>query len=338
MFNYKYRYFFIILLSIYSVLNILFTGGDRLVDMELPIPHLLILIFIVVTGIWEGNSLLMKLIGKNGYFLPNIHPLIKLFLGSVLIVFLISSILTYGIFKFYSLESFSTEFKLSLGFSFRVNLFLNCVNAIVFYINQHKNAQLETQELKKKNIEAQFEILKNQINPHFLFNSFNVLSSLVYENPELAGDFIERLSKVYRYILTHKEHKLVDLREEINFLKSYLFLLEVRYDKNLKTEIDLPEKYFDNYQIPPATLQILIENVIKHNIVSEKKKLNIKISNNFGTYLTVTNNLQLKTSKEESTSVGLANIQERFEFLTKDPVIIESNEGEFKVRLPLIGK
>ncbi len=338
MFSYKYRYIFIALLSAYSLVNILFTGGDQLVNMELPVVHMLLLIFMVVAGIWEGNRILSQFLQKNTSFLPNIHPLIKLFLGSVLLVFLISVTLTYGIFRFYELKSFATEFKLSLGFSFRVNLFLNCVNAIIFYINQHKNAQLEAEELKKKNTEAQFEILKNQINPHFLFNSFNVLSSLVYENPDLAGDFIERLSKVYRYILTHKEKKLVDLREEINFLKSYLFLLEVRYDKNLKTEINLPESYFDTYQIPPATLQLLIENVIKHNIVSEKKKLCIKISNNYGTYLTVTNNLQLKTSKEESTSVGLTNIQERFEFLTDEPVIIESNHEEFKVRLPLIVK
>jgi sensor histidine kinase YesM len=327
------------LLAVYSYLNIQFTEGYKLFGAEVSGIYLFLSVLTIVFSVWEGNRILDGWISKfTGTYVARWHPLIKLFFASILNVLVVASIVSAFLFQLFSLSSYWIEWKLSLGFAFRVNLFLNSINAIVFFINQNKNTQLEAQELKKKNIEAQFEILRNQVNPHFLFNSLNVLSSLVHENPDLASDFIERLSKVYRYLLNNQNQKLIELKEEISFLQSYLFLLSVRYPDNLKTSVEIPADYLDKYLIPPATLQILIENVIKHNIVSVKKPLKIKISNNHGNYLTITNNLQEKINKEPSTSVGLSNIVERYKFLTQQEVIIEKNNNEFKVRVPLLDK
>jgi sensor histidine kinase YesM len=336
MFKLKYRYVFVLLLAVYSQLNILFTEGYKLFGVAIDGTYLFILILLIVLGVWEGNRLLDQFIVRMDNFLPRWHHLIKLFIGSLFIVLAVSTIIATTIYQLYALTSFWAEWKLTVGFAFRVNLFLNSVNAIVFYISMHRDAQLQTEELKKKNIEAQFEILRNQVNPHFLFNSLNVLSSLVHENPDLASDFIERLSKVYRYLLSNRNQKLVALKEEVSFLHSYLFLLSVRYPDNLRTNLEIPAEYLEKYFIPPATLQILIENVIKHNVVSHKKPLTIRISNKHGNYLTVSNNLQEKLSKTPSTSVGLSNIVERYRYLTRQEVIIEKNNNEFRVRIPLL--
>jgi LytS/YehU family sensor histidine kinase len=334
MYSYRYRYIFIFLLSAYSFLNILFTEGQRLFGKALNEIELLITISILVFFIWEGSRILNSQIGKVK-FKRDFHPLLLLFILTVFYVLVLSSLASLVVTRIFDLQSFYSSFKLTFGFTFRVNLFLNCVNAIAFYINKSRETQLRAEELEKKNIEAQFEILRNQVSPHFLFNSLNVLASIVHENPDLASDFIERFSKVYRYILNNRDTKLIEVKEELDFLKSYLFLLQIRYPDNLILNIDVPEKYYTNL-IPPATLQILIENAIKHNTISEKKPLKIELGNHFGNYLTVRNNMQPKSSDAESTQLGLKNIRERYKILTDQEVIVEKDESEFRVRVPLI--
>ncbi len=265
----------------------------------------------------------------------SIHPLIIFFFVSLVMVSLISISVTFLLSLYYSqhLYNFLT-LKLSLGFTFRINLFLHCIHAIYYFILQYNNARFEAESLKKQTAEARFQALKNQINPHFLFNSFNVLSSLVYKDVEASSQFINQLSNVYRYLLFNQQNKVVQLFEEMKFIESYMYLLKIRFQDNLRFTIDIPEALNTTY-IAPSTLQLLIENAIKHNVVSRKNPLEIKIASDKD-YLIVQNTVQLKEVKEESTQLGLANIKSRYDYLGgKDTLVIESN-GEFKVKIPIL--
>ncbi len=201
-------------------------------------------------------------------------------------------------------------------------------------MNKLKKSQLEAEQLKKISIEAQFEALRNQINPHFLFNCFNVLSSLVYKDADTSSKFIAQLSNVYRYLLYNQEKKVVLLKDELGFIESYLFLLKIRFGENIVIENKIDRESEDQY-VAPAVLQMLIENAIKHNVVSRKNPLSIRIFSRNG-FIVIANNLQEKETKEESTQVGLQNIQSRYEFLSDEKVKIEKTEQEFKVSIPLL--
>jgi LytS/YehU family sensor histidine kinase len=227
-----------------------------------------------------------------------------------------------------------THTRLLLAFGFRVNLFLNCVNAIVFYMNRLKQTQLEAEQLKKESIEAQFEALRSQVNPHFMFNCFNVLSNLVYKDPDTSSKFIAQLSNVYRYLLQSQQKKVVTLQEELSFIESYLYLLKMRHGENLIIEKNL-EANSDNFYVAPASLQMLIENAIKHNIVSKHNPLTIRLYTHNGS-IVVANNLQEKEFKEESTQRGLQNIQSRYRLLSDEKVVIEKLAQEFRVTIPLL--
>ncbi len=333
MFSARYRYLFILLLSIYSYINIHFTVGERLFDFELNNFYLLGILTLVVLGIWELNRLTEIKILK---LRTVIHPLIILFLVSMITVMVIS---TFALFALYTILRMPLEFhfdhwKLLTAFGFRVNLFLNCVNAIIFFMNRLKKTQLEAEQLKKQNIEAQFEALRNQINPHFLFNCFNVLSSLVHKDAEASSKFIGQLSNVYRYLLYNQESKIVPLQQEISFIESYMYLLKTRFSDNLIIENKITDQS-GVMMVAPASLQMLIENAIKHNVASRKLPLRILLETLEG-YIVVSNTLQKKEVEEESTKIGLNNIINRYKLLSDLPVIVERTETLFVVKLPVL--
>lgn len=336
MFSIRYRYLVILALAVYSYLNILFTVGEKLFDFEVSKPELFGALLAVIFITWELNRLVeISLPRITEFFRRKIHPLVSLFLASIVnVVIACAAVLTLlyvtiGI----AFPVKAEHLTLLLAFGFRVNLFLNCINAIVYYMNRTKKAQLEAEQFKKISAEAQFEALRNQINPHFLFNSFNVLSNLVYKDPDTSAKFIGQLSHVYRYLLNSQDKKIVSLPEEMEFIRAYLFLLEIRFGTNLIVQIDS----FDDrdYYIAPATLQMLIENAIKHNIVSRSKPLTISIRAESGRLL-ISNNLQLKEIKEPSTRVGLQNIISRYLFLSNKPVVVRETDNFFIVEIPLL--
>jgi len=337
LFKVKYRYLFIFLLTVYSYLNIQFTVSEKLFDAELTDIHLFGVLMSVVLFIWEFNRLVetnLSRLVSNG--LKKIHPLIILFFASMVNVVL-ATFITLLLLDIVLIAPFQYDFshsKLLLAFGFRVNLFLNCVNAIVFYMNRLKQTQLEAEQLKKESIEAQFETLHNQVNPHFMFNCFNVLSNLVYKDPDTSSQFIAQLSNVYRYLLQSQQKKVVALQEELSFIESYLYLLKMRYGDNLIIEKKLDSET-ENFYVAPASLQMLIENAIKHNIVSKNNPLTIKLYSKNGS-IVVSNNLQEKEFKEESTHRGLQNIQSRYRLLSDETVLIEKLTSEFKVTIPLL--
>ncbi len=333
MFSIRYRYLFILFLSIYSYVNILFTVGERLFDFELNGFYLFGVLALVVLGVWELNRLAEKQIIKKR---TGIHPLLLLFIGSIVNVVLVSTI---SLFALYAILGMPLRFnfdhwKLLTAFGFRVNLFLNCVNAIVFFMNRLKKAQLEAELLKKQNIEARFEALRNQINPHFLFNCFNVLSTLVHKDADASSTFIAQLSNVYRYLLYNQENKIVPLKDELTFLDSYNYLLQTRFNENLIIENRVSDRT-DMIMVAPASLQMLIENAIKHNVASRKQPLKIILEKQED-YIVVSNTLQEKEIEEESTKIGLSNIINRYKLLSDRPVIVNKTPTHFVVKIPVL--
>lgn len=207
------------------------------------------------------------------------------------------------------------------------------LSGLNFYqLAREKAAQAE--RLQRDYAQVRLQALKSQVNPHFLFNSLSVLSSLVHVNPELSERFIIHLSKAYRYILDQKEHQMVSLKEELNFLEAYFFLLQIRFDNKIRLEqaINLNPAH---YQLPPLTLQLLTENAVKHNKMSAAEPLIISIRTE-GDWLVVQNVINKRDQHESSTGVGLENIQKRYAMLTDKKVTIEPSELLFTVKLPLL--
>ncbi len=189
--------------------------------------------------------------------------------------------------------------------------------------------------LQEENIISQFETLKSQVNPHFLFNSLNVLSSLIYIDQDRAAKFVRQLSKVYRYVLDHKDVDTITLAEELPFIESYIYLLKTRFDQNLKVELDIPQSV-RHRKVAPMVLQLLVENAIKHNVISKSKPLKVVLSVSEEGFLTVRNNLQLKSSTERSSQIGLANIRKRYDYLSGKKIEIENDHDYFTVKIPLL--
>ena len=218
------------------------------------------------------------------------------------------------------------------------SIFTFIILLIVHFIYLYKWYQenkLKEQKIIAGSASAQFESLKNQIDPHFLFNSLNVLSSLIEENPDAAQKFTTSLSKVYRYVLEQKDKDLVSVEEELKFAKTYMNLLKMRFENSITFEV--PEFENDEAKVVPLSLQLLLENCIKHNIVSEKKPLHIKIYIQENE-LIIENNKQIKEVLQDRKGVGLQNIVSRYAILTKRNVIIQESETIFKVKLPILTK
>ncbi len=208
-------------------------------------------------------------------------------------------------------------------------------HAFYLYREVQKNKVTE-QKIIAGTASAQFDALKNQLDPHFLFNSLNVLTSLIDENPDMAQKFTTSLSKVYRYVLEQKNKELVSVDEELQFAKTYINLLKMRFEDSIVFEI--PEKATNpEAKVVPLSLQLLLENAVKHNIVNSSNPLVIKIYESGGD-LIVENNLQPKKVLNKGSGVGLVNIQQRYSLLTKRKVVINKATSVFKVQLPMLTK
>jgi sensor histidine kinase YesM len=205
-----------------------------------------------------------------------------------------------------------------------------------YFFKAYNDSKVKEQKIIAGTASAQFESLKNQIDPHFLFNSLNVLSSLIEENPDNAQRFTTSLSKIYRYVLEQKDKELVSVSEELAFAKTYMNLLKMRFENSITYEVPADFNNEDA-KVVPLSLQLLLENTIKHNVVSEQKPLHIKIyiENN---YLIVENNLQKKEVLQDRRGVGLQNIVNRYGLISERKVLIEENENYFKVKIPILTK
>lgn len=194
---------------------------------------------------------------------------------------------------------------------------------------------IDSQTLEKENINARFLALKNQISPHFLFNNLSVLASLVDSHPEKSGEFIHQLSLAYRYILQQAELRQISLKDEMNFLETYTFLLRTRFKEKVVIEVNLSANDLETYSLIPLTLQLLIENAIKHNTMSLANPLHVRIYIE-GEMLVVSNPMQIRKSGEPTTQLGLKNIVNRYHLLLNRQVIIDKTNDIFVVKVPLI--
>ncbi|MFD2940080.1 sensor histidine kinase [Flavobacterium notoginsengisoli] len=215
-----------------------------------------------------------------------------------------------------------------------INLIVYMFLHLLFQNYQTQQMGVELERTKAVNLGAQYELLKQQINPHFLFNSLNTLKSMVDMNDENSSDFILKLSDFYRFTLESRKLDLIPLREEIQILDSYVYLLKARFEDGFVLENEIDEKQYESV-IPPFALQLLIENCIKHNVVSLDKPLKIKLYSEKD-FLVIENPIQLKRGAIVSTGVGLDNINQRFMHLVHKEIEIDKNETTFKVKIPLI--
>jgi two-component system LytT family sensor kinase len=232
-----------------------------------------------------------------------------------------------------TLEDEDLMLKVSILF-FSVLFIYNIVYALLYSYQHYAIAQIENLQSERKQLELQFEALKSQISPHYLFNSLNTISSLIFKDLPSAEQFIRRLAQTYQYILSTQNKRYVLLKEEVDFVQSYYYLLRIRFQQQLNVEINLPSGIM-NSKIPPLTLQMLVENAVKHNNLNSDKKLLIYITAQDNTYLKVINTKTGTLNGVSSFKVGLENIKKRYEFFT-DKKIEVKDEDKFTVSLPVI--
>ena len=202
------------------------------------------------------------------------------------------------------------------------------------FFNKWKSSLLEIEKLKQEKLKRDYQALQDQINPHFLFNSLNVLISEIYHHPETAADFARGLSRVYRYVLQSKNRELVPLKAELEFVQSFIYLHQARVGEGLQVEIDVDEQAAEQF-LPPLTLQILVENAIKHNVLEKDNPLHITIDSRTKPVLTIKNNFNPKMALE-STHTGLSNLKSRYALLGTRTIEVYKNEKEFVVKVPLL--
>lgn len=287
---------------------------------------------------WQGNSYLSNVPDRWATWVE--APIRRLFLALVITVLftgvawiLISWLFQMskhgwdliGLIRGLELADFTTP----LIITFFISIFMH---GRAFLLNW-KETLVEAERLKKEQIAARYETLKNQINPHFLFNSLNVLASLVHKDADQAEQFIRQLSNVYRYILESRDKEVVPLKEELEVLRAYLFLMDIRFGESLHVDIRIPEPA--KGLVAPLTLQMLVENALKHNEVSKANPLYLDIFQE-DNYVVVRNNLQAKNVLPESTALGLANIQARYQVLSGKEVLITDKDNFFTVKIPIL--
>ena len=214
-------------------------------------------------------------------------------------------------------------------------IFITHVYETVFLVKETESEMVRNEQLERAKAEAELEALKNQIDPHFIFNSLNTLSHLIEEKPLKAKQFNDNLADVYRYILQNKARDLVLLKEEMGFLQNYFALLKIRFENAVQMHLLVTGDNADQYLIPPISLQILVENAIKHNEFSEKLPLaiEIKLAND---QLVISNPIRKKMLRKPSSKIGLQNLRERYRLITNKEIVIDEGENDFKVTLPVL--
>ncbi len=265
--------------------------------------------------------------------------LFLVFIGSVLIGTSVYFVLFY-IFKWIDHWSYGSEtpmighMAMSVLMGLTISVIFTLVQMAVNWKNDHYQSNLENEQFQQEIAKANLAILKNQLDPHFMFNSFNTLYYLIDENSEMAKDFLKNISTIYRYILQNNDKSLIAVSEEHNLAKQYLAIMQQRYYNFLLVEDSIDAEDLQQKSVPPLVLQQLIENAIKHNRIDEGSPLNIsfEVENN---YIIVSNNVNLKRP-EVTDQTGLSNIKKRYQYLTERPVVIAESQQQFTVSLPLI--
>lgn len=287
--------------------------------------------FAIWVILWKGNSMVATIITKRISWIE--HPAKRFIVGIV-------STIGYSVVATIALMTFFESFLgYSFGTGYMYTVYGSLITTILISLFLHsrsflmhwRQATIQSEKYEKESIAAKYESLKNQVNPHFLFNSLNALTNLVYEDQDKAVKFIKQLSEVYRYVLDTRDQEVVTIEDELKFLQSYIYLQQIRFGDKLKIEMALSDRQF---YVTPLALQMLIENAIKHNVVAEDSPLTIRLFNKDG-FVIVENNLRKKAVlAEPSAGVGLENICRRYELLSDKKVEVIRDRETFIVKLP----
>ena len=299
----------------------------------------LLFILAIVIIIWKGNEAINKGLNSKYSWIENAKK--RMIIQSVLSVQFTSIALFPVMYLLHQLRFGDGQivnrkmveiFPPALIFTFA----LLAVKIGSEFYGALKNSLLETEKYKTESANAQLQNLKNQLNPHFLFNNLSVLTSLVYKNQDKAADFINELAKVYRYVLDTKNSELVSLNEELQFINHYFYLQKIRFEDSISFEINIEESKKSDYLLPMC-LQMLVENTIQHNETSQAHPLIVLIYTENDS-LVIENPILSRSNISESTKTGIKNIEQRYLFFTDKKVIVSNNGKIFKVILPLIQK
>jgi two-component system, LytTR family, sensor kinase len=241
----------------------------------------------------------------------------------------------YGLLPFFAYDINYPHMIWAIGIGIMVDVVAASFHEGFAFYEKWKQVTDEAENLKRENLQTQLESLKTQVSPHFLFNSLNALSSLISEDPEKAEKFLDELCKVYRYLLRNNEEELATLSTELQFIQSYYHMLKTRFGDSLLLQTRISNQFL-HYQLPSLTLQMLVENAVKHNVIKKEQPLHIVISTNDNGDLVVTNNLQRKIRKVSSNKIGLNNIVRKYQLLKQDAITVKEGDGQFQVVIPLI--
>lgn len=297
--------------------------------------------YLVISGIvsslivWVGSGLISMVVMKR----------INVFTTPVKLLFVLAlSLIAYSTFivlaeiaLIESLYHAAIEYSMRIAtivITVLITLFITAVHASFYFFRSYKENMLKAEKLEKENLLAQYETLKTQVNPHFVFNSLNTLLTMVECNPD-AVKYVESLSEFLRYVLQTRDKEVVLLRDELTITNQYLVIQKGRFGEKLKVSMDVPEHFY-HYAVPPLALQMLFENAIKHNVISKNQTLEIRVFIEDKSFVVVENNINPKKEVEPSTGLGLANIKNRYLFLSGKEVKISQNDGIFRVSLPLV--
>ena len=329
--------FRLILIPFFGIAIPLITGMNKVIppghwQTKFSYAYTILIAFLI----WEGNRyLLFTLRSYFDWFNKPFRKIIALLLAISFYTIPISSLLLTGWFYLFADGQVHWDIvSLSTLIIMVCVIFITHVYETVFLVKESENEMLRNEQLAKAKAVAELEALKNQIDPHFIFNSLNTLSHLIEDNPARAKEFNDSMAEVYRYILQNKGKELVLLREEMYFIRDYFSLLRIRFDNAVQLQLHIAEKLFDDYLVPPISLQVLIENAIKHNEFSGEHPLVIDIALKDGE-LMVCNEIRKKIVRKSASGIGLQNLRERYSLLTGKSIGI-SSDHDFTVMLPVL--
>ena len=292
---------------------------------------------VMFIGLWQANGWLTCYLDKRLPWFDNLAKrlvvsVVATLVVSTVVVFLISG--SFLLIRGVALQNLGAQvLRNNLYVPLFITLFISLIMHSRGFLLSWREMAINVERLQKENILSQYESLKAQVNPHFLFNSLNALTSLVETDQKLAVKFIRKLSEVYRYLLDSSQKEVVPLQQEIDFIQSYFYLQQIRHGNAILLQNDLPPD--GNIVVPPLALQLLLENAIKHNMALEESPLRIHLYLE-DDYLVVQNNLQERRARETSTATGLQNIKSRYSFLTNKKVQIQQTDQHFTVKLPIL--
>jgi len=296
--------------------------------------------FIMFFGffIWYLDVLLTRYIHDMfSAYRDTLKRILALFVKQVLIIALSAGIFTSGIMQMPVGEVHVTiaQYWMCFGIALGITLIAMVIWEGDYIFQQWKESLTENEKYTQLGLQIEFDVLKSQVNPHFLFNCFNTLSALIAEDKQKAEAFLDELSKVYRYLLRNNEDGMSRLKSEIQFIRSYFELLRTRHGEAVQLQIDVDKRY-DDYLLPSLSLQLLVENAVKHNSLSKNYPLNIEVFTTVGNKLIVNNNLQPRAQKVPSGNVGLKNIRMKYELISQPGFQVMNDGNSFTAVLPLI--